>query len=92
MRLDHNAIRGIPAAAGRRLQLQAVGSGFRAPLQGCLPPHPRWQTSLGLEDAGVLDAGVEMIGRPFTLDALAGKLRLVLEGRQAADGPVPASL
>ncbi len=28
---------------------------------------------------GVLDAGVEMIGKPFTLDALAVKLRLVLE-------------
>jgi CheY-like chemotaxis protein len=28
---------------------------------------------------GVLDAGVEMIGKPFTLDALAAKLRLVLE-------------
>ena len=28
---------------------------------------------------GVLDAGVEMIGKPFTLDELAVKLRLVLE-------------
>jgi two-component SAPR family response regulator len=28
---------------------------------------------------GVLDPGVEMIGKPFTLDALALKLRLVLE-------------
>jgi PAS domain S-box-containing protein len=28
---------------------------------------------------GVLDTGVEMIGKPFTLDALALKLRLVLE-------------
>ena len=28
---------------------------------------------------GVLDPGVEMIGKPFTLDALAAKLRLVLE-------------
>ena len=28
---------------------------------------------------GVLDPGVEMIGKPFTLDALAIKLRLVLE-------------
>ena len=30
---------------------------------------------------GVLDAGVEMIGKPFTLDALAAKLRLVLEAQ-----------
>jgi CheY-like chemotaxis protein len=30
---------------------------------------------------GVLDAGVEMIGKPYTLDALAAKLRLVLEPR-----------
>ena len=30
---------------------------------------------------GVLDAGVELIGKPFTLDALAAKLRAVLEGR-----------
>jgi CheY-like chemotaxis protein len=28
---------------------------------------------------GVLDAGVEMIGKPFTLDALAAKIRAVLE-------------
>jgi len=28
---------------------------------------------------GVLDPGVEMIGKPFTLDGLAAKLRLVLE-------------
>jgi PAS domain S-box-containing protein len=28
---------------------------------------------------GVLDPGVEMIGKPFTMDALAAKLRLVLE-------------
>jgi PAS domain S-box-containing protein len=28
---------------------------------------------------GVLDPGVEMIGKPFTLDALAAKIRLVLE-------------
>jgi PAS domain S-box-containing protein len=30
---------------------------------------------------GVLDPGVEMIGKPFTLDALAAKLRFVLETR-----------
>ncbi len=30
---------------------------------------------------GVLDPGVEMIGKPFTLDALAAKIRLVLEAR-----------
>jgi hypothetical protein len=37
-------------------------------------------------------AGVEMIGKPFTLDALAVKLRLVLEGRQASDRSIPAGL
>ena len=31
---------------------------------------------------GVLDPGVEMIGKPFTLDALAVKLRLVLDTRE----------
>jgi PAS domain S-box-containing protein len=36
---------------------------------------------------GVLDPRVEMIGKPFTLDALAAKLRLVLEAPQ---GGVPA--
>ena len=40
---------------------------------------------------GVLDAGVEMIGKPFTLDALAVKLRLVLEGRRASGAAVPTS-
>ncbi len=30
---------------------------------------------------GVLDPGVDLIGKPFTLDALAAKLRGVLEGR-----------
>jgi DNA-binding response OmpR family regulator len=30
---------------------------------------------------GVLDPGVEMIGKPFTLEALAAKLRLVLDTR-----------
>jgi PAS domain S-box-containing protein len=30
---------------------------------------------------GVLDPGVELIGKPFTLDALAAKLRVVLEAR-----------
>lgn len=28
---------------------------------------------------GVLDAGVEMIGKPFTVDALATKIRAILE-------------
>jgi len=28
---------------------------------------------------GVLDPGVDMIGKPFTLDALATKIRSVLE-------------
>ena len=35
---------------------------------------------------GVLDPGVEMIGKPFTLDALAIKLRLILDARDLNHG------
>ena len=36
---------------------------------------------------GVLDPGVEMIGKPFTLDALAAKMRIALDSQHSqADG------
>ena len=34
---------------------------------------------------GVLDAGVNLIGKPYSIDQLARKLREVLEPRQAAE-------
>jgi DNA-binding NtrC family response regulator len=36
-------------------------------------------TANAVVHGGVLDAGVNLLGKPFTLDQLAAKLRLVLD-------------
>jgi DNA-binding response OmpR family regulator len=64
----------MPDISGKKLVDEAL---FRRPELKVL--YTTGYTANAVVHGGVLDAGVNLLGKPFTLEQLAAKLRLVLD-------------